>query len=257
VSYQVVDTHAHLCSDDFATDREAVLAVAHAANVAWVLDVADSLPSSQQAAQWAGAHEGVYATVGVHPHDAAAWNAQTELQLRELFTLPQVVAVGETGLDYHYEFSPRDKQIEVFRTQLRLSLECGKPVVIHNREADADILSVLAEFRSTSLRGVFHCFWSDQRMAEAVLQAGFYLGVGGAITFSSARALREVISRAPLERLILETDSPYLAPTPYRGKRNEPAYVVRVAQALAELRNTSIEHIAEVTSANAAALFLS
>jgi TatD DNase family protein len=192
----------------------------------------------------------------VHPHDAVSWNEQTAAQLQELLEQPQVLAVGETGLDYHYEFSSRDKQVEAFRAQLQLSLEYDKPVVIHNREADADVLAVLAEFKTKPVRGVFHCFWSDRLMADAVLAAGFYLGVGGAITFSSARDLRAVISQVPLERLLLETDAPYLAPTPYRGKRNEPAYVVRVAQALAELHQTSVEHVAEVTSANAAQLFL-
>ncbi|HHT26542.1 MAG TPA: TatD family hydrolase [Firmicutes bacterium] len=256
MSFLVVDTHAHLCSDDFAADREAVLAAAHAAGVTWVLDVADTLTTSQQAALWAAGREGVYATVGVHPHDAVSWNEQTAAQLQELLEQPQVLAVGETGLDYHYEFSSRDKQVEAFRAQLQLSLEYDKPVVIHNREADADVLAVLAEFKTKPVRGVFHCFWSDRLMADAVLAAGFYLGVGGAITFSSARDLRAVISQVPLERLLLETDAPYLAPTPYRGKRNEPAYVVRVAQALAELHQTSVEHVAEVTSANAAQLFL-
>lgn len=255
MSFRVVDTHAHLCSEAFDADKEQTLAKAHAAGVAWVLNVADSVTTAREGVEWAGTVAGLYATVGVHPHKAAAWDAKAATELQTLLRQPKVVAVGEIGLDYHYDFAPRDLQRVALRAQLRMAQTGGLPVVLHNREADADMLAELAD--AGSLRGVLHCFWSNLQTAHRLLEMGLYLGVGGAITFGNAAELRDVIRQIPLQRLVLETDAPYLAPKPYRGKRNEPAYVVQVAHALAELHGTTVDRVADITSHNAEELFLS
>lgn len=254
MSVSVVDTHAHLCSEAFEADRELVFAAARNAGVAWVLNVADSVLSSQEAAAWAKQASAIYATAGIHPHEANEWGDQAKAELESLLQQPSVVAIGEIGLDYHYDFTPRDVQRRVFRAQLHMAAEYGLPVVVHNREADND---TLAELRAVApLRGVLHCFWADEAVAHEALSLGLYLGVGGPITFGNTEPLRQVIRQVPLERLVLETDSPYLAPKPFRGKRNEPMYVLKVAEALADLHQTTLEQVASITTHNAEKLFL-
>jgi TatD DNase family protein len=250
----VVDTHAHLSSEAFAADRDAILAAASSAGVTWVLNVADDLQTARHAAAWTTTSSGVYAAVGIHPHAAIEWSPQAEMELHGLLDQPKVVAVGEIGLDYHYDYCPRDQQRTAFTGQLRLAQEMNMPVVIHNRNADIDTLTDLSKYKG--LRGVMHCFWSTWETATVALEMGLYIGVGGPLTFTNTGALREVIRQVPLERIVLETDSPYLAPKPYRGKRNEPAFVTRVAVYLAELLGVTPELVAEVTTRNAENLFL-
>lgn len=254
MSMQFVDTHAHLCSEAFATDQDQVVAAARQAGVQWIVNVADDLPSSEAALQLAVATSHLYGTVGVHPHEAGCWNQETEQRLRQLLATFQAVAVGEIGLDYHYDFTPRELQIEAFRAQLQLAKEFALPVVVHNREADKDALPLLEQ--AAPLKGVMHCFWSDAATARQALDQGLYLGVGGPITFGNTDDLRAVLKEVPLERLVLETDAPYLAPKPYRGRRNEPALVVKVAEALAALHDRSLAYVARQTSENAQQLFL-
>jgi TatD DNase family protein len=190
----------------------------------------------------------VYASVGVLPHDASKLTAQTLDDLRALAANPKVVAFGEIGLDYHYDFSPRETQREAFIAQLRLARELGLPITIHTREAWDDTISVLRE--NWSGDGVMHCFTGDPAQAEEALAMGFHLSYGGVLTFKTADNVRESARITPDDRLLIETDAPYLAPIPYRGKRNEPAMMVETAKKLAEVRGTTVEHIARITTAN-------
>jgi len=268
----LVDTHAHLDSDRFEGEREQVIARAWAAGLEAVISVGTDLKSSRQALALAQQHTGIYATVGIHPHEAARAGPDDLAAIERLCNEDRVVAVGEIGLDYHYNFSPPAKQREWFRAQLGLARRLGKPVVIHDRDAHADTLSILREVVATSvapkrspttkvvstrlgLRGVLHCFSGDADMAAQALDMGFHLSFGGPVTFQNARRLQSLVSELPLERILLETDCPYLAPHPHRGKRNEPAYVQWVAAKIAELRGLSVEQVAEVTTANARQLF--
>jgi TatD DNase family protein len=254
VSLQLVDTHAHLCSEAFADDLEQVVRAAHDAGVKWMLNVADDLASSEAVTALAAKVPTLKATAGVHPHAAVGWGTAVEQRLRELLASPEVVAVGEIGLDYHYDFSPREMQKEAMRAQLQLARDHELPVVVHNREADADILAQLSAF--APLSGVMHCFWSSLDVAQQALDFGLFLGVGGPITFGNAHELRAVLKTISLEHILLETDAPYLAPTPFRGRRNEPAFVPKVAEALAQLHGKSPRYVAAQTSENAERLFL-
>ncbi|MDI6871523.1 MAG: TatD family hydrolase [Bacillota bacterium] len=249
------DTHAHLAHADFAADREEVLKRARAAGVRYILNAGWDLASSAEAAAMADPGQGLYAAVGIHPHDAARAPADYLERLRDLARRPGVVALGEIGLDYHYDFSPRDTQRRLFAEQLALAGELGLPVLVHDREAHADTLAALrqeAERRGTgTVQGVMHCYSGSREMAADFLGLGLLLGVGGPLTFANARRVVEVAEAVPLSALVIETDCPYLAPAPYRGKRNEPAYVVRVAEALAGVRGLALAEVAEATTANA------
>jgi TatD DNase family protein len=261
-----IDTHAHLDSQKFQADREAVIRRAQEAQVWPIVTVGADLASSRAAVALAERHAGLYATVGVHPHAASGADASTIDELRDLAGHPRVVAVGEIGLDYYYEYSPRDAQRHAFEAQLALAGEVGKPVVVHLRDkrgqwAAYDLaVEVLSDrvsgpaARSRS-PGVLHCFSGTIEVARAALELGFYLGVDGPVTYPNARALQAVVAELPLERLVLETDCPYLAPQARRGKRNEPAYVPYVGAKVAELHGTEVSRVARVTRENAASLF--
>lgn len=249
----LVDTHAHLGHQAFAGELPAVLVRAWEAGLGWVLNVADDMVSAAAGAQLAAREPRLFASVGVHPHQARTWKEETREELAVLLRCPKVVAVGETGLDYHYGFSKPAVQRQVFREHLKLAKEHSLPVIIHAREADGDLLEILSTF--APLEGVVHCFWSSADIARRYLDLGLYLGVGGAVTFRNSGALRETLRELPLERLLLETDAPYLTPHPYRGRRNEPAMVSLVAIALAELFAIDPEEVRRCTSRNAARLF--
>lgn len=251
----LVDTHAHIASPPFQGDLDEVLQRAADAGVGAVVCVGDQIESSRDAIALADREPSVWATAGVHPHYAHEAPKELERLLKELLAHPRVVAVGEVGLDYHYDFSPREVQQEVYRRQIRVAVECRLPLVIHSREAEEDVIRILREENAHRVGGVLHCFWGDRESAEKALDMGFYLGVGGPVTFKSAEALRQVLAGVPVERLLIETDSPYLAPVPYRGKRNEPAYVVESARALAQLKGLSFEELADLTTQNARRLF--
>ena len=201
-------------------------------------------------------YEGVHAAVGVHPHDAKLYDEAAERLLLEFVRSKRVVALGEIGLDYHYDNSPREVQHGVFGRQLRLARQEGLPVIIHSRDADDDTLEILrAEYAGTERGGVMHCFGGGPELAEGALGLGFYISFAGNVTFKKADALREVARTVPLERLLVETDCPYLAPVPHRGRRNEPAYVVETARFLADLRGVSHEELGRATSENFSRLF--
>ncbi len=246
----LVDTHCHLDNEQFESDREAVIERARNAGVERMMAIGtgDGPPDLEVAVRLADAYPFLYATVGVHPHDASKATEQTFARLRELLRHPKVLALGEIGLDYHYDFSPREVQREVFERQLDLATEAGKPIVIHTREAWTDTLDVLrARWQG---EGIMHCFTGDAAQAREALEYGFHLSFGGVLTFPKAESVREAARITPEDRLLIETDCPYLAPVPRRGKRNEPAFIVETARRLAEVRGVTPDDIARATTAN-------
>lgn len=250
-----IDTHAHLTSSAFDEDRDAVVDRAKAAGVERILCIGDSVEASAAAIRLAGVREEVWATAGIHPHEAGKAPQDLDEALEPLLGQARVLAVGEVGLDYHYDFTPVETQQRVFREQVRIAKRVGLPLVIHNRKADDDVIRILREEDAGEVGGVLHCFWGTLETARAALDMGFYLGVGGPVTFKNARELQALLPALPLERLIVETDAPYLAPVPYRGKRNEPSYVVETGKALADLLGLDVSELADVTTRNALALF--
>ena len=248
----LVDSHCHLADAAFGADREVVLSRARAAGVLAVVVVADGVDSAEQCLALA-ARAGLFATAGVHPHRASEFDAPAADRIDALLRDPRVVAVGETGLDYHYDHAPRDRQREVFAWHLARAAATGKPAVVHSREADEDTARLLAE-APAGLTGVLHCFSAGPAVLEAALARGLAVSWSGMVTFKSFRGAW-ALARVPDHLLLVETDAPYLAPVPHRGARNEPAYVVRIAARLAELRGTNAGHIAAVTTANARRLF--
>ncbi len=254
-----VDTHAHLDFSQFDADREQVIERAVAAGVIAIVNAGADLVSSRRAVALAEADPHIWAAVGVHPHEAKTVTAEVLAELRDLAGHPRVVAVGEMGLDYYRDLSPRDVQRRVFRQQLDLAREVGKPIIIHDRQAHADVLRILHEWVGSGDRqdtvGVVHCFSGDVGMAREVIALGLYVGIDGPVTYPNAGRLRAVVAGVPLERVLIETDCPYLTPHPHRGRRNEPAYVRLVAEAVAEAKGVALADVARVTTENARRLF--
>jgi TatD DNase family protein len=246
----IVDSHCHLDDSKFEADREEVIERAQAAGVELLMAIGtgNGPPDLETAVRLADRYPFIYATIGVHPHDASKATPETFVRLRELAAHPKVVAVGEIGLDYHYDFSPRDVQRELFLRQLELAAEFDKPIVIHTREAWDDTTALLREnWRGA---GIMHCFTGDEQQAREALDLGFHLSFGGVLTFPKAEAVRQAARITPGDRLLVETDCPYLAPVPHRGKRNEPAFVVETVRRLADVRGADAQQIAELTTAN-------
>jgi TatD DNase family protein len=258
----LIDSHCHIAGPEFVEDLDQVISRAHAAGVsrAFVILAADDQPELDQANQVSARWGDVRFSIGVHPHAAGKFEADPEEAAREVSRAidaqPLSRAIGEIGLDYHYDFAPREVQQQVFREQIRLAHRLKRPIVIHTREAEGDSFRILTEERASEIGGVFHCFTGDRDMARRVLDIGFHLSLAGIVTFPRALELKEVARMVPLDRLLIETDSPFLAPVPYRGKRNEPAHVARVAEVIADLRNTSAEAVAEATRENFDRLFV-
>jgi TatD DNase family protein len=254
-----IDSHAHIEMSDFDADREAVIHRALEAGVEIIVCVGGgevAADSHVAAFRVAEEHPFIYTTVGVHPHEARLLDDELYAKLMDLSQHPKVIAWGEIGLDYHYDNSPRDVQREAFRRQLRMARERGLPISIHTREAEADTLAILdEEWKDSGIGGVIHCFTGTREFAEQAIERGFCISFSGVVTFKKAGDLRETALRIPIERLLIETDSPFLAPAPYRGRRNEPAYVVETARALAELRGATPEEIGRATSENFKRLF--
>jgi TatD DNase family protein len=252
----LVDSHCHLDDKQFDADRDEVIARAHEAGVERMMAIGtgNGPPDLEAALRLARQYDFIYATVGVHPHDAAKATPETFAALEALAADTKVLAIGEIGLDYHYDFSPREVQRDVFVTQLKLAGRAGKPIVIHTREAWDDTLTLLREHWYGG--GIIHCFSGGPAEARQALDLGFHLSFGGVITFPKAETLREAARVTPEDRLLIETDAPYLAPVPKRGKRNEPAFMVETARRLAEVRGVAPERIAEATTANFERLLL-
>jgi TatD DNase family protein len=249
----LIDSHLHLDFDDFQSDLEMILQRAQQAGVVQMISIGCRPDSSRRAIALAEAHDCIFATAGVHPHQAAETNDDELLELEEMFAHPRVVGLGECGLDYFYMNSPKEIQQDVFRKQIRLSLKHDLPIIIHTRDAEEDTLAILREEAPDGLRGVIHCFSSTLPFAEACLEMGLYISVSGLITF--VKSLQKVVKQLPLERLLVETDSPYLAPVPHRGARNEPAYVYHTAAKCAGLFGLSLEEFVSHTTSNTRTLF--
>jgi TatD DNase family protein len=255
-----IDSHAHIDGTEFDADRAEVIQRARDAGVATILNIGTGDPHAgvfERAVELAEKHADVYVALGVHPHDARLFDDAAEHRTTKLITQSnRVIAWGEIGLDFHYDNSPRDVQVKVFRRQLQLARELRLPVIIHTREAESKTIETLkSEWGSSGLPGIMHCFSGSQWLAEQALALGFSVSFSGIITFKKAQELRDVAKQVPLDRLLIETDCPYLAPVPFRGKRNEPAFVVEVARCLAELREKTLEELGEITSENFGRLF--
>ncbi len=249
----LVDSHCHLDDRQFDHDREAVIGRALEAGVTHILAIGagDGPPDLECALRLADRFPFISATAGIHPHDAAKAAAGDFRRLEELCAHPKFIAIGEIGLDYHYDFAPRDRQREVFTEQLRIARKARKPVIIHTREAWDDTIRLLEEhWAPAGLAGIMHCFSGGPQQARQVLAMGFYVSFAGIVTFPKAVNVREAAKTVPLDRLLVETDAPYLAPVPHRGKRNEPAFLPHTARALAELRGDAYEALAAATTAN-------
>jgi len=253
----LVDSHAHIQGKEYTGETEAVIARARAAGVQTIVAVggAGDMSSNIDAVRLANAFDHVYATVGMHPHDAKDVGAGELENLKNLATDTKVVAIGETGLDYYYSHSPHDVQRRVFGQFIHMARDVNLPIVVHERDAALDVAELLRREGGGELRGVIHCFTGNYEAACAYLDLGFYLSFTGIITFKKADALREVVRKVPLDRMLVETDSPYLTPVPHRGKRNEPAYVRYVAATIAKVKDIAVDEVAEVTTANVKRLF--
>src|SRR5690606_28678479 len=250
----LVDSHCHLQMLDQATPIQTYLDKAREAGVEHVLTVAVSLEDSKRTIALAECHPQVSASVGAHPSDRGPEPTVDEI-VHLAASSPRVVAIGETGLDYHYNKGDLEWQRDRFREHIRAAREVGKPLIVHTRDAREDTVRLLREERAAEVGGIIHCFTEDYEMAARCLDMGFYISFSGIVTFRNAEALREVARRVPLERMLVETDSPFLAPVPYRGKPNQPAYVRHVAERLAELHAISLEELARITSENFYTLF--
>ena len=255
----LIDTHTHLDDTRYDGDREAMIERARQAGVETFITIGCDLATSRAAVELAERYPFIYASIGVHPHEVRHIGDDWYDELRRLARHPKVVAYGEIGLDYHYNHSPPKLQRDRFREQVLLARECRLPVIIHTREAQEDTIAILREEQAADVGGVFHCFTGDAKLAKDGLDLGFYLSFSGVVTFQNAATLREIAKTVPTDRLLIETDCPYLTPAPHRGKRNEPAYVKLVAETLASVRSgasaVSADDVARVTAANARRLF--
>ncbi len=249
----LIDTHCHLDNEQFAADQDHAIARALEAGVDTMVAIGtgDGPPDLEAGIRLAERHACVQATVGVHPHDASKINTEVYTRLAALLRHPKVIALGEIGLDYHYDHSPREVQREAFIEQMRIARDARKPIVIHTREAWEDTLALIEEHWTPSgLPGIMHCFSGGPKEAERSLKLGFYLSFGGIVTFPKATNIQEAARMAPADRILVETDAPYLAPVPHRGKRNEPAFVTETAKKVAALRGETLESVAQTTTAN-------
>lgn len=247
----LIDTHAHI---DMAEDIDAVIKNAHDSNVKKIIIPSVEEKYFEKVINIAESHENIFCQLGIFPSEAKSWSAKTADNIRRLAKNEKVVAVGEVGLDYYWDKSFVDEQKNMFKEQILLANELGLPIVVHDREAHKDCIDILKEYNNGS-DVLFHCFSGSVEMMKECVKYGWYIAIGGVVTFKNAKKMKEVAVEVPLERLMLETDSPYLTPVPYRGKTNEPAYVKFVAEEIAKLRNDSVENIMKITSSNAEKVF--
>ena len=251
----LIDSHAHLDMKDFERDREATLDRALKGGITHIISIGTDLSSSIKALELANKYDFVFATVGYHPHNATDMDQGLLRELEKLVSEPKIVAWGEIGLDLYRRYSPPDRQMEAFTRQLEIATDLDLPVIIHDRDAHSEVLTILQEKRTGERKGVIHCFSGTYDMAMALIEMGFYISIPGTVTYKNVPYIQEVASRIPLERMLVETDAPFLSPVPKRGKRNEPLHVTYTAQKIAELRHMDFQEVGRQTSENAKRLF--
>lgn len=252
----LVDSHCHLDFDDFEEDLEDIIIRAKENGVTTILNAGNNINELSQQISLSEKYPFIYTAVGVHPHNAEEYEHITAHDIIEQTKHKKVVGIGECGLDYYYDYAPRDTQIRIFKEQIAAAQETGLPLIIHTREADEDTINILADsYKQKPFTGEIHCFSSSKALADFALSINFYLSASGIITFNKSADLREIFATIPLDRILIETDAPFLAPVPLRGRRNEPSFVVHTAEKLAQIREISLEKIAEITSDNFFRLF--
>jgi len=251
----LIDSHAHLQDREYKNDLDQVLARAARAGVDTIICIGFDFSASQKAVELANRNKNIYATVGIHPHDAKTLDEQILEKLYNLALNPKVVAIGEIGLDYYRNLSPVEQQKKAFVEQIKLAQEINKPVVVHDRDAHQDVLDIIKREKAGINGGIMHCYSGQLPLAVELVKEGFYISFAGPLTFKNAKKSHEVAQKINLDRILIETDCPYLTPEPFRGKRNEPAHVKLVAQKLAEIRNLEFEEIADITSSNTKRVF--
>ena len=254
----LIDSHCHLNFDDYQDDLDEVIERAKSAGIDTMLNICTKLDEARSIIDLAQSRDELYCTVGVHPHEAkeAIEAGNLAEALNKLAVENKVIGLGETGLDFYYEHSPREEQIQAFNTHIQVAKATGLPLIVHSRSAESETIACLTP-EHKNVHGVIHCFTGTQYLADKALELGFYISISGVVTFKKADELREVVKTIPLERMLLETDAPYLAPVPNRGKRNEPAFMIHTAKFVADLKGIPLEKLAQVTSKNFHALFLS
>ncbi len=251
----LIDSHCHLDMKDFHKDREAVMERARKEGIAHMISIGIDVKSSASALALARKYDFISATVGCHPHDADACTAADLRELASMAKAPEVVAWGEIGLDYFRNYSGKENQRKIFQRQLELAQEADLPVIIHDRDAHGEVYAALEKMGKGERRGVIHCYSGDKDLAEAFINLGYYISIPGTVTYKNAAQIRDVAAAIPLDRMLVETDAPFLAPVPRRGKRNEPSFVIHTAREIAELRNIPFEVVAEQTTQNARTIF--
>ena len=249
------DTHAHLFYPNFENDVDEVINRAKNEGVDYIIVPATDIKTADQTIELCEKYDFIYGAVGVHPHDTKDWNPALLNEIKELSKHKKIVAIGEIGLDYYYDFSPKEKQIEAFKSQIELAIELNLPVIIHNRESDVDMLKTIQEYCGSGLKAQFHCFNASLEDANEYIRMGHFISFTGNITFKKADELRDILSKISLEHIMLETDSPFMTPVPHRGKRNEPSYVKFIAEKIAEVHNLSLEDVSRYTSYNVFRMF--
>ncbi|MBN2285228.1 MAG: TatD family hydrolase [Tissierellales bacterium] len=251
----LVDSHAHLDDDRFDKDRQIIINNFEKDGLSYVLHASSDLQSSIRAVNTAQKYDKILASVGYHPHDAKDITTESLIIIKGLAQKEKVVAIGEIGLDYHYDHSPRDIQRHWFREQVRMARELDMPYIVHDRDAHRDVYDIVFGEKYSGTRGIMHCYSGSPELAKEYIKLGFLISLAGPVTFDNAKKAKEVAKEIPLEYLLVETDSPYLTPVPYRGKRNQPAYVKYVAEEIARIKGISFEEVARVTTANFKRLF--
>jgi len=244
----LVDSHAHLDMPEFDGDREEVIRRAKNEGVGCIITIGIRVPEAEKAIALAETHDFIYAGIGIHPHHAGEIDGNTYRQLEALASRPKVVAFGEIGLDFYRNLSPREVQVDRFRELIHVGKGLGLPLIIHDRDAHKETIAILTEENGFDCGGVIHCFSGDYKMARACIDGGFYISIPGTVTFKNATALQEVVKRLPLDRIIVETDAPFLAPLPFRGKRNEPSFVRHTAEKIGMLKKIDFEEVAQQTA---------